>query len=159
MAKRLQTLLTACHAFLILLSLPIAYRQQSLAELLLRLEERRSCDTLPPDRVARIVRRIASLRLFRTRFFPRICLRRALTTFALLSGGRRDPVFVIGVHATPDGLSAHSWIEIDGAPLEERKSVDAFSVIYTYPGNVTQGASDPGQKSLLTAALDGLRPS
>lgn len=159
MAKRLQTLLTACRAFLVLLSLPIAYRQQSLAELLLRLEKSRSCDTLPPDRVARIIGRIASLRLFRTRFFPRICLRRALTGFALLSGGRWNPVFVIGVHSTHGGLSAHSWIEIDGAPLEERKSVEAFSVIYTYPGSAAHGTADAGHDSLLKETLDGFHPS
>ena len=159
LATRLRILFTAWRAFLILLSLPIAYRRRSLSELLVRLEKRRSCDSLPADKVARIVRRIASLRLFRMRFFPRICLRRALTGFALLSGGRWDPVFVIGVSSTHDGISAHSWIELSGSPLEERRSVEAFSVIYTYPVNVTPGDPDPAQAGLLTAALDGLRSS
>jgi len=157
MAIRWRFLIVATQAFVILLALPIGYRRRALPELLQRLERTRSLCELPPEQMARIVRRIATLRLFRNRLFPRVCLRRALTGFALLSGRRWRPTFVIGVRTTPAGLNAHSWITLDGCPLGEQRSVDDFRIVYTYPGEVLPGGGSAHQDTQLLAALNGLK--
>jgi len=159
MATRWRFLITALQASVILLALPIGYRKRSLPELLERLERTRSLCELPPEQVARIVRRIANLSLFRKRWFPRVCLRRALTGFALLSGRRWRPTFVIGVRTTPDGINAHSWLNLEGCPLAERRSVDDFRIVYTYPGEVSPRLGSPEQDTQLLEALNGLETS
>jgi len=133
MATRLRVLVLSLQSFLVLLTLPVGYRRRSVPDLLKELAHRRTLCELPPVEVARIVRRISSMRIFRNRLFPRACLRRALTCFAMLSGDRTDASFVVGVQTAPNGISAHSWVSIDGQPLGERRSVDDFRVIYTYP--------------------------
>ena len=159
MATRLRFLITAFQVFVILLALPIGYRNRSLPELLQRLERTRGLCELPPEQVARIVRRIATLAVFRNRLFPRVCLRRALTGFAMLSGGRCPPTFVIGVRTTPDGINAHSWLNLEGCPLAERRSVDDFRIVYTYPGEVSPRLGSPEQDTQLLEALNGLETS
>ena len=157
MATRLRFLITAFQAFVILLALPIGYRNRPLPDLLQRLERHRSLCALPPEQVARIVRRIANLRIFRNRWFPRVCLRRALTGFALLSGRRWRPTFVIGVRAKSDGLNAHSWLTLDGRPLGEQRSVDDFRIVYTYPGEASPGRANADEETELLDALNGLK--
>lgn len=153
----LRRTVVSMHAFLILLVLPIAYRRRSLPELLGRLERQRTLCDLPAAQAAGIVRRLSTLRVFRNRLFPRVCLRRALTTFALLSGGPSSPVFVIGVRPAPEGVNAHSWIEIDGQPLQEMRPLETFRVVYSYPGKSAPGLPDSDEDAVIARALDRLR--
>lgn len=150
---RLRFIATAAQAFVILLALPIGYRRRSLPDLLRRLESSRFPCPLSPAQIARIVRRVAIMRVFRTRVFPRACLRRALTSFAILSGRCPSSTFVIGVQVTPDGIGAHSWVTVDGQPVDERRSVDDFRIVYTYPGQSPPASTSSDVDAQLLEAI------
>jgi hypothetical protein len=53
------------------------------------------------------------------------CLRHALVTGHLLR--RRRPALRLGLGGTPDVLTAHAWLEIDGHPLEPLAQPRPFS--------------------------------
>jgi hypothetical protein len=152
----LRRAVVSMHAVLILLALPIGYRRRSLPDLLRRLERQRTLCDLPAAQVAGIVRRLSTLRIFRNRLFPRVCLRRALTSFALLSGGPSSPRFVIGVRPASEGVNAHSWIEIDGHPLQELRPLETFRIVYSYPGKSVQGLPNSDDDPMIARVLDGL---
>jgi hypothetical protein len=120
-----------------LLWLPIALRVHRLPRLLQSLGRRAATSASPrlPDaaRAARIVTRVARLRLFDLPFFPRICLRRSLALYHVL-GRMGHPVSIhIGVRPGEGDLKGHSWVTIDGKAVGERDPIEQFRTIYSYP--------------------------
>jgi hypothetical protein len=69
----------------------------------------------------------------RTRVMPDTCLHRALTRYALLRRSGHAAKFVMGMDPrVRDDLTAHAWVELDGAPFQEALDV-RLVVTYVYP--------------------------
>jgi hypothetical protein len=83
------------------------------------------------EAVVRVTRWMCRQRLFRSRLFPRTCLRQALTLYAVL-GRLGYPVAIhFGVAKDGDLLQAHSWVTVHGQPVGEPEVVERWQVIYT----------------------------
>lgn len=87
----------------------------------------------PLSEVWRVLRLVEAL-CRRMRVVPDTCLYRALTRYALLRRSGHAATFVMGMDPRArEGLTAHAWVELDGAPYQE--ALDARMVVtYVYPG-------------------------
>ncbi len=110
--------------------LPLLVRRHHLADLLVLLGGARTGPAIAED--GRRV--LASLRARRM-----TCLHRALAGYAALRGRGEDVRFVIGVRPDSGELTAHAWLERDGAPLgDEQDPRSRFAVAFVHPApNVT----------------------
>ena len=128
----------AVRASMWLCVLPIRLHRSPLPTLLARLTPARARQPLPvnaPDlqRLMRLVVWVCHLRLFRTRVFPRACLRQSLALYYALSRIGYPVVIHFGVHKEEDLLHGHSWVTVSGTAVAEPTSLDVFHVVYSYP--------------------------
>jgi hypothetical protein len=98
---------------------------------------------LKPQRAAKIVRRIAGMRIFRMSVFPRPCLRRALVLFKHLRRMGYPASFVIGVLTHGNNLRAHSWVTVNTRMVGEPDSTSRYRPVYTYPATESDQLIEP----------------
>ena len=121
-----------------LCELPVLIRIVPLPALLRRISGRASTalaeSAWHPDDVANVAARVCGLPVFRTRAFPRSCLRRSLVLFRALTTMGYPATIHFGVRKKGDAFEGHSWVSLHGRPLAETGSVEAFSSLYSFEG-------------------------
>jgi hypothetical protein len=126
----------AARAGIRLISVALLVRTRALPDILRRLDGSGPVDAAPDplkiDEAARVVARVARLRVFDLPFFPRLCLRRSLTLFSLLAQKGHAPEIHFGVRSDRGVLDGHSWITIDGAALGENAPQAPIRIVYSY---------------------------
>ena len=85
--------------------------------------------------VVGIVTRICNLRPFRSRFFPKVCLRQSLTLYRTLSQMGYPVEIHFGALKDGEDLYGHSWVTMHGEPLADTARSGVFKVVYSYPYN------------------------
>jgi hypothetical protein len=128
----------AARMALWLCELPVLIRVVSLPVLLRRISAHASAavtdNAWHPDDVANVAGRVCGLPMFRTRAFPRSCLRRSLVLFRALTTMGYPATIHFGVRKQGDAFEGHSWVSLHGRPLAETGSVEAFSPLYSFEG-------------------------
>jgi hypothetical protein len=119
-----------------LFCLPFIWRFRAIPTLLKRLardgKPKRKAPIELKDAVG-IVTRICNLRPFRSRIFPKRCLRQSLTLYRTLSQMGYSVEIHFGVHKDGDDLQGHSWVTIQGKLVAERSGVEIFKSVYSQP--------------------------
>lgn len=125
----------ALDLFLWLWSLPVLLRISSVPALLERLSAGSKCgreSVLDVQRAVRVVTLVCNLRPFRSRLFPKLCLRRSLALYRTLIGMGYPIQIHLGVRKDGKGLTGHSWVTMEGKPLTERTEIEVFKSVYSY---------------------------
>jgi hypothetical protein len=134
----LEKALLALDLVLWLFWLPVMLRLNSVPSLLKRLaESKKQLRKTPMElrEVVGIATRVCNLRPFRSRFFPKLCLRQSLTLYRTLSQmGYRVEIHFGALKAGED-LYGHSWVALHGEPLADTARSEIFKVVYSYPHN------------------------
>lgn len=125
----------------------ILLRFRTLPELLEQLTQRegqkgrRTRPTL--DRAVQIIVRVCHLRPFRGPFFPRTCLRQALTLYDMLTYLGYTVTIHFGILKMGGQLRGHSWVTLDGKALAENGDPGAsHRIVYSYPSSQPGSAQD-----------------
>ena len=84
------------------------------------------------DAVA-VIARVCHVGMFRTRVFPRACLRRSMVLYCLLNRLGYPVRIHLGVRRGRARLEGHSWITLDGQFLAEPVLPDSYVNVYSYP--------------------------
>lgn len=79
------------------------------------------------------VTRICNLRPFRTRVFPKLCLRQSLALYRTLNQMGYPVEIHFGVRKNDNNIIGHSWVTIDGKPVADTTDSAIFKVAYSYP--------------------------
>jgi hypothetical protein len=120
--------------------LPMRLRLYPLPQLLrgLRPGPRRQGRDRPTEmaNLVRLVIWLCQCRPFRTRLFPRTCLRQALGLYYVLTRLGYSATFNIGVCKQKGILHAHSWVTVQGWAVGEAAPLGIFQIIYSYPPHV-----------------------
>jgi hypothetical protein len=87
-----------------------------------------------------LVVRVCQLRVFRSRLFPRACLRQSLALYYVLSRVGYPVIIHFGVRKEEDTLQGHSWVTVQGTPVAEQTPADVFHVVYVYPPAISCSA-------------------
>jgi Transglutaminase-like superfamily len=128
LALRCGVWLCSLPLLLRLFSLPVLLRCLTVAKVPRRRQH------LPDiDFIVKVVRRIAHLRPFTGRLFPRACLRQSLVLYRILTHGGYPAKIHIGVLKDGAGIGGHSWVTLHGKALGEPIPLAAFSTLYSYP--------------------------
>jgi hypothetical protein len=108
-------------------------RKYGYNRLLQQLEKTRGGKKADRDFVARFNKSYRASNFFLLRIFrdPNPCMIRSLVLYDLCLRSDVRAVLKTGVCRNSDGLSGHSWLEIEGKPLNEDKEfLERFTVIY-----------------------------
>jgi hypothetical protein len=132
----------ALDLFLWLWSLPVLVRIYSVPRLLQRLSHRTKSKRKPisEPEVIGVVTRVCNLRPFRSRIFPKQCLRQSLCLYrALIALGY--PVQIhFGVRKDESELTGHCWVTENGTPVGDTAYGETFKVVYSYASSETPDA-------------------
>jgi hypothetical protein len=79
-----------------------------------------------------IATRICHLRPFRSRIFPKPCLRQSLALFRTLNRMGYPAAMHLGISKQGSDFRGHSWVTVDGKPVADTAPYDTFSPIYSY---------------------------
>jgi hypothetical protein len=117
--------------------LPMRLRMYPLPELLRRLMPEQGRRTrsyaIEMDQAVRLVAWVCQRRCFRTRLFPRTCLRQALALYYVLTRLGYPVAIHFGILKKGDMLIGHSWVTVAGQPVAEDRHTQIFSIVYSYP--------------------------
>jgi hypothetical protein len=94
--------------------------------------ERASRSPMGSAAIARVVRRICTMRLFRLRVFPRECLLQSLAFFYAFRSAGYEARIHFGVRKTGADLQAHSWVSLPDSPATQPGQAD-FKLIFSFP--------------------------
>ncbi len=97
------------------------------------------------DRAIRIVTRVCRVKLFRFSLFPRACLRRSLALYYVLNQMGYPVEIRLGVHKQDGAFHGHSWVTINGEPIDDKTPLEAFRVVYRFPPGRSQPPDDFSQ--------------
>ena len=129
--------LLAIQVVVLLCQLPVLLRLYALPTLLHRLTAPDATTMSAPDvkrdRAVRVVLRVCQLRPFRSRLFPRTCLRQSLTLYYTLTRLGYSVMIHFGVRKGKEELQGHSWVTVKGMPVIESRDSSAYRIVYTYP--------------------------
>jgi Transglutaminase-like superfamily len=126
----------ALDVVLWLFRLPVLLRIHAMPVLLERLarsEDRGVTTRMNLDDAVEIVARACNLRLFRSRFFPKHCLRQSLTLYRTLSRMGHPVQIHFGVMKDETGLQGHSWVTVEGEAVADTGRSKIFKTVYSYP--------------------------
>ena len=119
-----------------LFSLPALLRVHTIPSLLKRVTAGKTEQGVPAanlnDAVG-IVTRICNLRLFRTRVFPKLCLRQSLALYRTLKQMGYPVEIHFGVRKEDKTLSGHCWVTLGGEALADTAPNGIFKAVYSYP--------------------------
>lgn len=79
-----------------------------------------------------IATRICHLRPFRSRIFPKPCLRQSLALFRTLSRMGYPAAMHFGISKEGPNFRGHSWVTMNGDPVADTAPYETFSPIYSY---------------------------
>jgi hypothetical protein len=65
--------------------------------------------------------------------FPRACLRQALTLYYVFTRLGYPVTLHFGVAKVGEALDGHSWVTVAGQPVAERRPLEPWRIVYTYP--------------------------
>ena len=137
----------AIQVGVLLCRLPVLLRLYALPTLLDRLTAPDATvmtapdDVIKRDRAVQLVLRVCQLRPFRSRLFPRVCLRQALALYSTLTSLGYTVSIHFGILKKGEELRGHSWVTVKGMPVAERRDSSAYRIVYSYPS----GQPDFGQ--------------
>ena len=80
-----------------------------------------------------IVTRVCNLSMFRSRFFPKLCLRQSLALYRTLNQMGYPVEIHFGVKKDDKNFEGHSWVTIHGEPVADTAPDGHFKVVYSYP--------------------------
>lgn len=80
-----------------------------------------------------IVKRISNLRPFRSRIFPRRCLRQSLALYRTLCQMGYAVEIHFGVMKDGRNFQGHSWVTMQGEHVADTARSDIFKIVYSYP--------------------------
>jgi hypothetical protein len=80
-----------------------------------------------------VVMRLSNLRLFQSRFFPKLCLRQSLALYRTLSQMGYSVEIHFGVIKDSKNFYGHSWVTMRGEPVADTARSEIFRVVYSYP--------------------------
>jgi transglutaminase superfamily protein len=136
-ALRLWQLWWAVRVGIWLCGLPLRLRLYSLPSLLQRLTPRRGRQPPLPLRelepLVVLMVQLCHLQLFRRSYFPRACLRQALTLYYVLTRLGYPVTLHFGVSKVGEALDGHSWVTVAGQPVAERLPLEQWRIVYAYP--------------------------
>jgi hypothetical protein len=117
--------------------LPLLLRLYSLPALLQRLTTPLRSGSPPPlglelEHVVRLVLRICEFRPFRSRLFPRTCLRQALALYSTLTNLGYTVSIHFGILRKGEELRGHSWVTVKGMPVVEGGDSSTYRIVYSY---------------------------
>lgn len=116
--------------------LPVMLRIQTIPVLLKRLARSEAHVKKPPMEVREaigIVTRVCKLRVFRSRIFPKLCLRQSLTLYRTLNQMGYPVEIYFGVRKDDKNFHGHSWVTIRGESVADTAPDGHFKVVYSYP--------------------------
>jgi len=88
-----------------------------------------------------IVTRVCRLRVFDLPIFPRLCLRRSLVLYAILTRKGYPARIHFGIRSDGGRLHGHSWVTVHGNALEESAPAAAFRAVYSHPSTPQRSPS------------------
>jgi transglutaminase superfamily protein len=112
-----------------------------LFERLARSEDRGIVTRMNLDNAVGIVTRVSNLRLFRSRFFPKHCLRQSLALYRTLSRMGYPVEIHFGAMKDETGFQGHSWVTLEGEAVADTARSGTFKVVYSYPSARSVSAS------------------
>ena len=121
--------------------LPLMLRIQTIPSLLKRLagsEAHLKKTQLELGEVIWIVTRVCNLRVFRSRVFPKLCLRQSLTLYRALANMGYPVGIHFGVRKDENNLTGHSWVTMEGRPVADTTSSAIFKVVYSHPSSARE---------------------
>ena len=80
-----------------------------------------------------IVTRVCNLRVFRSRIFPKLCLRQSLTLYRTLNQMGYPVEIHFGVKKDDKNFQGHSWVTIYGESVADTAPDGHFKAVYSYP--------------------------
>jgi hypothetical protein len=120
--------------------LPILEKFHTLPALLERLAPIRPRKEMPDafamEQVVSLVLGICHRRPFRSRIFPKACLRQSLVLYHTLTHMGYPVEFHLGVRKKGEDFIAHSWIAVEGKPVADTTTTGELKIVYAYPNNV-----------------------
>ena len=126
----------ALDVVLWLFSLPALLRVHTMPTLLERLTVGKKEKARPAVNVndaVGVVTRIANLRPFRSRVFPKLCLRQSLALYRTLTQMGYPVEIHFGVRKVDNSLSGHSWVTLGGRAVADTAPTGIFKAVYSYP--------------------------
>ncbi len=136
----------AIQIVMLLCRLPVLLRLYTLPTLLHRLTPRDTTAMTAPDierdRVVRLVLWVCRLRPFRSRLFPRTCLRQALALYSTLTYLGYTASIHFGILWRGKELRGHSWVTLDGMAVAEGRDSSPYRIVYSYPSGQPNSASN-----------------
>jgi hypothetical protein len=115
--------------------LPLALRIYPVPALLKRLSGQmnyKSKPLLELPAAVEIVTRISHLRPFRSRIFPKQCLRQSLVLYRTLTRMGYPVEIYFGVMKDETSFRGHSWVTVEGKAVADTARGEIFNVIYSY---------------------------
>jgi Transglutaminase-like superfamily len=126
--------LLALDLVLWLLWLPVMLHIHSIPMLLRGLARKNRRNTsMRLGEVIGIVIRTSRLKFFRSRLFPKLCLRQSLVLYRTLSQMGYPVEIHFGTLKDGEDLYGHSWVTVAGNPVADTARSDIFKVVYSYP--------------------------
>ena len=126
----------AIKVVVLLCRLPVLLRLYALPTLLHRLTDTGATvmtALTSRDRAVRLILRVCKLRPFRSRLFPRLCLRQALALYYALTYLGYTVSIHFGIRRRGEELKGHSWVTVKGMPVAEVGNPSAYRIVYSYP--------------------------
>jgi len=125
----------ALDLFLLLWWLPFILRIYTVPVLLKRLSgetKYKSKPVMELEEAIRIVTLVCALKPFRSRIFPKLCLRQSLALYRALTRMGYPVVIHFGVMKDEKSLHGHSWVTIEGNPVADTVRGGLFKAVYSH---------------------------
>ena len=126
----------AIQVVVLMCRLPVLLRLYALPTLLHRLTASDTTTMMAPDRerdrAVRLVLWVCQLRPFRSRLFPRVCLRQALALYSTLTNLGYTVSIHFGILRRGEELRGHSWVTVKGMPVAEGGDSSPYRIVYSY---------------------------
>jgi Transglutaminase-like superfamily len=153
----LRKLALALDVILSLLRLPVLLRIHTMPVLLARLARCKDYGTttqLKFNDAVRIVTRACNLRMFRSRAFPKLCLRQSLTLYRILSRMGYPVQIHFGVMKDETGFRGHSWLTLEGEAVADTAPSEIFKTVYSYcSARLRAHCSNRNDKAIQTSII------
>jgi Transglutaminase-like superfamily len=116
--------------------LPVMLRMHTIPILLKRLARSEAhLEKMPMElrEAIGIGTRVCNLRVFRSRIFPKPCLRQSLTLYRTLNQMGYPVEIHFGVRKDDKNFQGHSWVTIHGESVADTAPDGHFKAVYSYP--------------------------
>jgi hypothetical protein len=153
----LPKLVLGLDLFLWLCRLPVVLRIHTVRMLLETVARgRRRGGEMPMELsdVVGLVTQLCNLRPFRSRFFPKLCLRQSLALYRTLTQMGYPVEIHFGVRKDDKTLSGHSWVTMEGKPVADTTYSGIFKAVYSH---TSIGASEATKERSISNCIQTRR--